>query len=693
MWSSTPKYAIDSTDTSGSALSGAGRTGLLWTDGTTSPFLFDDFTVTPLTAPVLMAAPQELAAFAGLSNAGVLAYFTDTNAGAAADDFTATIDWGDGGTSSGTVTADPRGGFDVSGSHTYAATGTYAVSVAIADGSGHAAAAKGRVIVVGPPSAGTVAAIDTSPGAFYLGALASFTGGLPDSLRGGLGALIQWGDGTTSAGTVARGGGGVIVQGSHTYAAEGTETFTVQLLWGTHVVATATGSVRVSAGDTTPVATTTDLYYSAAWQVIEERQGGTAAADVSHQYVWSPVYVDAMVLRDDYQGGTRTQRLYAQQDANFNTTALVDTGGMVVEWFVYSPYGAVTVLDAGGAPRAGDASAYGWQYLFQGSRLDTATGWYDDRNRDYIPSEGRFAQRDPLGLTADLNSYRYVGNSPTSENDPSGLEEEGWFGAAKALMHRLVPATAIVDEAIDSYKTGDVRRNTTLIHRLVPSTAVADQAIASYEATVTVWGNASERSTISRAYAAVGTGVGTFVGVRQFSDAWSDRDAVDGHVQTLAEQVSDGFDGSLSLVLTAIGIRSAAGAAKATLGSRRTAAVCEIPAASEAAPNAEAQSIYKAPQAGKGQKQLTEGYHADDFPATQGNDGKACFAKEKSIADEYAPHGPYGEGVIEVQVPKDVYDARLRQYEEPYHGGPRTQLPIPHKEFDVLNNSPRRLHP
>ncbi|HXG13434.1 MAG TPA: RHS repeat domain-containing protein, partial [Gemmataceae bacterium] len=40
--------------------------------------------------------------------------------------------------------------------------------------------------------------------------------------------------------------------------------------------------------------TVTDLYYSAAWQVLEERVGGTAKI----QYVWSPVYVDALVLRD-----------------------------------------------------------------------------------------------------------------------------------------------------------------------------------------------------------------------------------------------------------------------------------------------------------------------------------------------------------------------------------------------------------
>src|SRR5207249_1081349 len=65
---------------------------------------------------------------------------------------------------------------------------------------------------------------------------------------------------------------------------------------------------------------TRHFYYSAAWQVLEERGGDTPQA----QYVWSPVYVDALVLRDsDTDGdGTLDLRLYVQQDANWNVTAL-----------------------------------------------------------------------------------------------------------------------------------------------------------------------------------------------------------------------------------------------------------------------------------------------------------------------------------------------------------------------------------
>jgi hypothetical protein len=106
-------------------------------------------------------------------------------------------------------------------------------------------------------------------------------------------------------------------------------------------------------------------------------------------------------------------------------------------------------------------------------------------------------------------------------------------------------------------------------------------------------------------------------------------------------------------------------------------------------PGGETQSIFKAPQPGKAQKQLTEGYHPEDF-SSPGGDNRAYFAKDRGLADEYAQH--YGEGVLEVEVPKDVYDARLRKHETPYQGGPRIELPIPHEDFDVLNRSTRKLH-
>jgi RHS repeat-associated protein len=164
--------------------------------------------------------------------------------------------------------------------------------------------------------------------------------------------------------------------------------------------------------------TTRDLYYSDQWQVLEERVGGVVQA----RNVWGTDYVDELVLRDQSSlgNGVLDQRLYVQQDANWNVTALVDTNGNVVERYVYDAYGAVTVLTPGWALLAG--SAYNWLYMHQGGRYDAAVGLYSLRNRDYSPTLMRWLQNDPAGFAAgDSNLYRDVGNDPTDATDPTGL--------------------------------------------------------------------------------------------------------------------------------------------------------------------------------------------------------------------------------------------------------------------------------
>jgi RHS repeat-associated protein len=164
--------------------------------------------------------------------------------------------------------------------------------------------------------------------------------------------------------------------------------------------------------------TTRDFYYSDQWQVLEERVGGQAQV----QYVWSPVYVDALVLRDrdTDANGSLDERLWAQQDANWNVTALLDGTGAVVERYTYDPYGTATVYDANWDVRTG-GSAYAWAYLHQGGRIDKDTRLCDFRHRFYSPTLGRWATTDPLGpIISDKNLYRYVSGSPVSYLDPNG---------------------------------------------------------------------------------------------------------------------------------------------------------------------------------------------------------------------------------------------------------------------------------
>jgi len=168
-------------------------------------------------------------------------------------------------------------------------------------------------------------------------------------------------------------------------------------------------------------------------QVIETREGSGAAPaqaetlQPKYQHVWSPRYIDSLILRDentDTDGLCDDSRVYYLADANYNVTALVDTNGDVLERYLYSPYGEVTVLDADFTADADGVSDYGNTTLYTGREFDTTTGLLYYRARYYVAALGRFMSRDPIAdLSTDANLYRYCGSDPLGRVDPSGR----WF--------------------------------------------------------------------------------------------------------------------------------------------------------------------------------------------------------------------------------------------------------------------------
>ncbi len=195
---------------------------------------------------------------------------------------------------------------------------------------------------------------------------------------------------------------------------------------------------------TLPAAPIRDLYYSLQWQTLEERVRdgmGAIPTNADTRYIWSPVYIDAMIARDqdaDSSSGTGAggldQRVYAIQDANWNTTAIIaatgvagHTTGDVINRFACTPYGQTETLDASWATAASPVVVL-WSHLFQGLKVDQATGLFHARNRDYSASLGRFIERDPIGFSAgDNNWYRFVANGPGGATDPSGLRVYAWI--------------------------------------------------------------------------------------------------------------------------------------------------------------------------------------------------------------------------------------------------------------------------
>jgi hypothetical protein len=90
------------------------------------------FQATVVDAP-LSSTGRDISGNAGQTLTAVVAHFNDASPSGKVSDFTAQIAWGDGSTSGGSVTSAAGGGFDVTGTHTYGAAGTFTVSTSVAD--------------------------------------------------------------------------------------------------------------------------------------------------------------------------------------------------------------------------------------------------------------------------------------------------------------------------------------------------------------------------------------------------------------------------------------------------------------------------------------------------------------------------------------------------------------------------------
>jgi hypothetical protein len=109
----------------------------------------DDFVYAePTTAT--NAQPHIAVAAGSALNDVVVATFSDLDPSGDARNFTATIDWGDGHFSPGTIMANTSGGFDVRGSNTFAGAGTFPITVAIADLEGAELTIRNTAVAAGP---------------------------------------------------------------------------------------------------------------------------------------------------------------------------------------------------------------------------------------------------------------------------------------------------------------------------------------------------------------------------------------------------------------------------------------------------------------------------------------------------------------------------------------------------------------
>jgi streptogramin lyase len=198
----------------------------------------------------IAASGTPLSTTEGTPFTGTVASFTDPDRFAAAAEYTAVIDWGDGTVSTGLIfqPGGPGTPFQVFGSRSFAEEGTRSVTVTIQD----ADAALNRTVVTSPLTVGDapLSAAGTLGTAVlnqvFTATVATFTDANPAAPLSDFAAAIHWGDGTVTAGVVvADGQGGFAVRGSHRYRTIGTFAVMVVITDEGGSAATAFGTWQV----------------------------------------------------------------------------------------------------------------------------------------------------------------------------------------------------------------------------------------------------------------------------------------------------------------------------------------------------------------------------------------------------------------------------------------------------------------
>ncbi|HWB10573.1 MAG TPA: TIGR03118 family protein [Pirellulales bacterium] len=219
------------------------------TDGATGTEHVTATAVTSLSGTSKTIAPTEATAFSG-----TVASFSDANTNQNLNDYAATIDWGDGTVSLGTISPDGDG-YDVSGSHAYENYGDETVHVTISDPGSTITVASAANVADANTLTAAALPVTAAEGSVFSGDVATFSDTLASTPAGVFSATIDWGDGVTTAGTVTGVAGLFTISGSHTYVDEGAFTVksTVKDIGGT---ASSTASSSASVADTNVLAMT-----------------------------------------------------------------------------------------------------------------------------------------------------------------------------------------------------------------------------------------------------------------------------------------------------------------------------------------------------------------------------------------------------------------------------------------------------
>lgn len=284
----------------------------------------------------------------------VVATFSDSDAQDVASDFSANINWGDGGKSAGSITFGTDNLFTVAASHSYAEEGTEPVTISIAHTSGATVTAQTTADILDVAVAATGLTAAVAEAATFSGAVATFTDPAGAEAIGNYTATINWGDGsTTPSAAITLNAGVFTVSGTHTYVEEGAKAPVLTIAHDAASPVTVTASIVVSDASLSGVTTAsavggiedvTPATLTAA--TFTDSNVGAPASDFSISAVnWGDGSTTATGLNISGSGGSYTltgSHLYSEDGVHNFSITVKDAGGSTA-----TLSGTANVADAG----------------------------------------------------------------------------------------------------------------------------------------------------------------------------------------------------------------------------------------------------------------------------------------------------------------------------------------------------------
>jgi uncharacterized protein (TIGR03118 family) len=200
--------------------------------------------------PVVFDPAVNFSAVEGAPFSGVVSTLSTTSPQVTAGDFTATIAWGDGQSSAGTVVPDGPQQFAVMATHTFEKVGSLPVTITVHDKEGDTITDNSTATVADAPLSVQAVPVSVAPRTTFQGAVARFSDADPGAVAGNFTVRITWGDGTTTGGTVlpdgtSSAGAAFLVNAMHKYARKGQFPVAITILdnGGSQASASATAAV------------------------------------------------------------------------------------------------------------------------------------------------------------------------------------------------------------------------------------------------------------------------------------------------------------------------------------------------------------------------------------------------------------------------------------------------------------------